>query len=263
MGEYQALTPDAEDAYGQLNYIFENGGAAVQCMLWPQGYDKGFNATMDAAIKRLAQNDRPRPGLTGGVGQVRPLTQGDQARNLVSLGTGPAHTGLIKSVGADGEWDGVVYTVPFHAHVAIDEIPWPATSGAAPVTLGPLAGLDSGSQIEVTFSARAEALDKATGDPAAANAPLLFRVLQDGQPLPGLSRTLTVGPDERPFRLILRVQLPTQPLTIELSQPDAGHVVRFSAPRVWRHTAQIAKPTRGIFTGQRHQGGVRFDVLPD
>ncbi len=249
IGEYQALTPDPEQAYGQLRYLFDNGVQQVHCMTWPEGHDNGFNRTMHQALARLAAEDPPRPGSTGGVGQVRPYRDGEQVYDLVTLGTGPQHTGLIKSVRADGSFEGAVYVVPFHAHVLIDtEAEYPRLTLDRPLELGPFDGLDGGVQLELTFR-------------AAGAGRLRFLVAHAGRELPGLGRDLAVTAEPREFRLILRAQLPAEGIELRL-EPIAGPV-ELTDLRLTRHTDQTVRVHRGQLDGRRHAGGVTFAILPD
>ncbi len=244
LGEYQALTSSVEDAYGQLRYIFDHGGSSVHCMLWPKDFDKGFNDSMDAALRRLIAEDPPRPGIVGGVGQIVPVVQDARRYNIVQIGAGPERTGLLKSVNADGSWEGSVYVQPFHAHVAIQRVPRTPGEGIA---FGPIAGLDSGSQLELTFRATADA-------PAGA---VTISVLRDGVALPGLDAVFTPG-RKNPFcRYILRAQLPVE--DIELRVRVDG--VTLGDVQMVRHAEQSTKLPKGILTGRRHRGGVTFDVL--
>lgn len=249
IGEYQALTPDPEQAYAQLRYLVDHGVQQVHCMTWPEGHDNGFNRTMHQALARLAAEDPPRPGSTGGVGQVRPHRRGEQAFDLVSLGTGPQHTGLIKGVRADGSFEGTVYVVPFHAHVAIDtEAEYPRLTLDRPLELGPFDGLDGGVQLELTFRAAGEGR-------------LRFLVAHAGRELPGLGRDLAVTAEPREFRLILRAQLPAEGIELRL-EPIAGPV-ELTDLRLTRHTDQTVRVHRGQLDGRRHAGGVTFAILPD
>ena len=77
-------------------------------------------------------------------------------------------------------------------------------------------------------------------------------------PLPGLNQQITLGNDWKSCRIVLRVQLPVEDVVLQLK--SAG-VVELKDLAVYRETQMIAKPTRGIFTGQRHKGGITFDML--
>ena len=78
-------------------------------MWWPEDLDKGFNAAQAASLRRMiAEQDDPKPGLAGGISQVRAWRGGKEPFEIASLGTGPEHTGLLKSLREDGSIEGSV-----------------------------------------------------------------------------------------------------------------------------------------------------------
>ncbi len=258
VGEYQSLTPDVEQAYRQLAYMRDHGIQFIHAMTWPAGYNPGSNESLRAAIERIVAEDAPRPGVTGGTGQVREVRQGGGAYEIVSLGTGPEHTGLLKSVNADGSWQGSVYVVPFHAHVAVETVleRESATLGERPLAFGPFAAIDAGNVVDVSFEAR--------GRPGEVVA---FRVSHHGVEMPELLTTMELTGDWKPHRFQLRVQIDTDDLTVEMGagDPEQGS---WGAQRsevrnllVTRQTERAARIKKGIFAGERHRGGVTFDVL--
>lgn len=254
VGEYQALTPSVADAYGQLRYMFENGVVSAHCMLWPEAFDKGFNDSMDAAIKRLVAEEKPRPGITGGVSRVCPVATADGRRfDVAGIGTGPNRTGLLKSLREDGSWEGSVYVVPFHSHVEPAETAQRARltlePGASASLIGPLKGLDSGCQVSVTLTARR----------TARGGSLAFHVLRGGVPLPGLRHAVSLSASARPVRYTLRVPVPIEDVT--LSAVAQGGPVDLRGIRVSVEREQSSKVARGVFGGKRHRGGVTFDVV--
>jgi len=244
IGEYQSLHPDAEVAYGQLEYMRTHGVQFLHNMNWPEGHDRGYNAALAAALTRLAQEDRPRPGLTGGVGQVRAADGYD----IVAIGTGPAHTGLLKSVTPEGEWEGSVYVVPFHSHIAIQPL-FEAEDTALrgePLSFGPFPGIDAGNLIEVEGFARGDDLQ--------------LRVFHHGIELRDLALSAPVGDGWRHVRLLVRVQIDTDDLRVELASEG---MTELRDLRAVRHMEQTAKLKKGVFAGERHRGGVTFDVMEE
>jgi len=250
IGEYQALTPDTEAAYGQLRYIFENGGYSVHCMRWPAAYDKGFNAAMDTALRRLVAEDPPRPGVAGGLGSIRSAHGDDGPYGIAGVGAGPERNGLLKSFTRDGATRGNVYVVPFHAH--IDVTPLDAAPGDGPGAwrIGPLDGLVSGNQVEVACRVR-----------AAGNRALAFDVCHGDVPLPGLQAAARVGTSWRHIRYILRIQLPVSGLYVLVKADDPSMEVADLTACL--HLERTTKLTEGIFEGVRHKGGVTFDVIEE
>lgn len=261
VGEYQSLTPDAEAAFQQLVYMQGHGVQFIHCMVWPAGHDRGYNRSLAEALRRLAEADMPRPGQTGGTGQVRPVRLDGCRYDIVSLGTSRDRTGLLKSVREDGAWEGSVYVVPFHAHVEVR----PLLSGdrleLGPETLrlGPFPGVDAGNLIEIAFAARA----LEPGTEAAS-----LRVFHHGIELPEQTLVCRLTPDWQQVRLLVRVQIDTDDVALELGpgEPRRGTWGQGRAAlrdfRATLHSERTTRLKKGVFSGERHEGGVTFDVLP-
>lgn len=248
IGEYQALTPSVEDAFGQLSYIHQNGGYSVHCMRWPDAHDQGFNASMMEALQRLLAQDTPRPGVTGGVGQIRPFRESGRAFNIVSLGTGPNRQGLLKSVNSDGSWEGTVYVTPFRTHVNVGEVAL-RTGAEGTVLSDGMSGLRPGEQLELVAEISGMKQDSQ----------LHISVLNGDKPLPGLVAEVPVGTGQRTVRYTLRVQLETPEIRICV-EPVASAVL--AEVHLYRETQQAVAPHLGITSAEPHKGGVTFDILP-
>jgi hypothetical protein len=262
VGEYQSLTPDADAAFKQLEYMQSRGVQFVHCMNWPDGHDQGYNQALATALQRLVAADQPRPGQTGGTGEVRAVRQGDRAYDIVSLGTLPETTGLLKSVTATGAWEGTVYVVPFHARVAVETLLARETAdlAAEPLRFGPFPAIDAGNLIDCSFAA------KSAGPGQQA---LTLRLYHHGVELPAQALVLPVGPEWRQARLLVRVQMDLDDLALELGSGDGRHGtwrqghIALQNLSVVRHSEKTAKLKKGVLAGERHTGGVRFDVLPE
>jgi len=241
VGEYQALSTSDDDAAEQLRYLFDHGVMGIHAMGWDV---ERYQETMTEAVRRLIAADRPRPGVTGGVGQVRAVTDGQRLYSLAAIGTGAERTGLLKSLTADGGWEGSVYVTPFKAHVAIEPLA-AAEAVSLPWTTTLLDGFDGGSQLELTATA--------------AGGTLVLEVLAGDQPLPGLTVRLPLATAPKAIRWTHRCQLPADGLRLRLR---AEGVVTVRDLAVVRETARIAHLHRGIMDGRRHAGGVTFDTLP-
>jgi hypothetical protein len=262
IGEYQSLTPDADLAYQQLAYMQGHGIQFIHCMNWPQGHDRGYNDALRAALERLVREDKPRPGLTGGTGQVRAVVTGDRRYDIVSLGTQQTNTGLLKSVRADGSWEGSVYVVPFHAHIDIEPLAEEdqTTLTDQPLSFGPFEGIDAGNLIELSF------FGQATGEAAVS-----LRLYHHGVELPAqrarYPQSLPISAARRHYRCLVRVQIDTDDLRIELGSGDPGadtwlqQRVELTDLAVVRHTERTTKLKKGVFAGERHEGGVTFDII--
>lgn len=251
VGEYGSLTPNEEDAYRQLVYMQEHGISFAHVMWWPRSHDKGYNSAQIAALKRFtAENDVPRPGLAGGIREIRPYTHGDAVYDIASLGTGPEHTGLLKSLKPDGKWEGTVYTVPFHAHVDIVRL---ADQESVKIRgkeleLCEVADIYSGMQLEVLFTGRASAATS-----------LVLRGYHAGHHLPEQDMVVEVKPEKRQYRLIKKFSIPVSRLHFRL---QAGkREVQLNGLRALLHRERTVRLKQNILEGQRHRGGVTFDVL--
>lgn len=259
VGEYQSLTPDVEAAFGQLRYMRDHGVQFIHCMNWPEGHDRGYNAGLAAALGRLVEENVPRPGQTGGTGQVRSVDIGGRRVDVVSVGAGPDRTGLIKSVTPEGAWEGSVYVTPFRARVDIrallerDRL----VLRTEPVVFGPFPAVNSGELLEVAFRARAS-------EPSHVS----LRVFHHGLELPALRLASPVGPEARHVRLLLRIQLDADDVRVELGSGDpnagtwTGQDVLVEDLVAVFHTERTLKLKRGVFAGERHRGGIMFDALP-
>jgi len=141
-GEYGIYTHSLpEEAVQQTEWLFDHG---LEFLLYthPEGM-YGAKETLEG-LARVNASGRPRPGVTGGVGEIRTASVAEReysvvetagqkryegretgARrsfDIVTLGAGPDRGGLLKSVDHDGRWDGLVYLQPFHAHVDVDTL---------------------------------------------------------------------------------------------------------------------------------------------
>ncbi|MBN2450106.1 MAG: hypothetical protein JXR77_06935 [Lentisphaeria bacterium] len=261
VGEYNSLTESAEDAAAQLEWMFDHGVMGIHVMGWR---NDAFNRTMGEAVQRLIARDRPRPGPAGGVGQLHAWHEGGRRLDIVALGTSARHTGLLKSLHPDGSWEGSVYTVPFKAHVDVEPIlrePRQALN-TDQCLLTPRTGLLLGAtQFEVTFEARQKPLFLRTlrrrgPEPATT---LEFAVCHADRPLPGLLCTAPVTPNPRRFRFVHRIQLPTEGLRLRIRAVDGPILLTDLA--VDLHRARFADIAHGVPEGQRHRGGITFDIL--
>lgn len=248
MGEYQALTADASLAEEQLLHLWKNGANAIHAMKWPDSHDRGFNDTMRGAIQNLLdKHDAPRPGVTGGVGRIRPYVAGKERYNIAAIGTTGQHRGLLKSLNEDGSWQGAVYAVPFRTQISVEALEVSVSNER--LQIDPL-DLEGGQQVVLTFTARADA-----------GGELRFNVAHAGGGLlPGYDQVVEVAPTPKTFRFVLRSQLPARALSPMVFFTDGG--IRITEARAHVETETVARPHRGEHEGLPHVGGVTFDLLP-
>ena len=253
MGEYQGLTPDAGPAIQQLRHLFENGVTAVHAMDWPASHDKGFNASMRQAIATLLGEQKPRPGLAGGVGRVVPVTTNTRRYDVAVIGSGPAHTGLLKSLDAQGRWEGTVYCVPFRSAIDLESVRGRTTrlpDGGLEARYE-LAQFDSGQQLHLTLAGRGRAAD---------TPPLRLDVQRHGASLPGFATTLPVEPEAaRQYRVVLRNQLPADGLELVLQLPPGFDLTESATATLL--SDDLARLHRNDDRGNSHRGSIEFDTL--
>lgn len=166
----------------------------------------------------------------------------------------------MKSLKADGSWDGTVYVVPFHSNVQITPIGPEEQSfhlTNADYTTGAITDLRSGDQIEIRFNVR-------TNDPGSM---FTLLVLHDGVELGRFRKVVGVGNNWGSYHFMLQSQLKMDGITVlinsgERNAPTAYtqdiEIERFS---VLRHKESITRFDYGINAGTPHQGGVTFDIF--
>ena len=232
MGEFQPLTTDAEVAEKELRYVFNNGAKAIHPLYWGANHTGGKvssddelkNRTVYDAIQKLVSEDPPRRGQAGGVGQVRPYESEDGKHrfNIVSIGTGPKHRGLLKSVRNDGKMEGTIYSIPFHQHIKITKIDASGTTE--------IGAISPGSQIELAGQGETE-----------------IKILRYGVELTDLRASLSGN-----YRYTLR--FPERIDGISVSASHAPETATLQTPLA-------ADIHAGVHQGKPHQGGISFDLL--
>lgn len=260
MGEYQALTTNQSVADAQLRHLFDNGGHVIHHLTWA---NEPFNLTAEQALLALDADHGPRPGTTGGIGQVRPVAfehDGAPVRsNIVQIGDGASTTGLLKGLRADGRWDGMAYIVPFHQRVLLDAIEDGGSRTLAGTQyLTPLVeGLFSGDLIEVSFRAR-------TNDP---DGRLTILATHDGIEHQRTRTVYEIGSEWRSFRWEFSFGERMEPVRIimnsgERDTPSGNQQsIQLEDFSIIVHRRAASRAEYGIFEGQPHRGGVRFDIL--
>lgn len=251
IGEYASLNPNRERSLEQLLYLRDHGVNALHVMWWPTKLDKGYNKAQEWALNEMiANHDTPKPGLAGGITQVRSWQHKETKYDIASLGTETHHTGLIKSLNQDGTFEGTVYVVPFHAHVDIETI---RTKDKLVVTqeaqqLCQAKDIRQGSMIEVSFTI-AETAPENT---------MQIDFLHQGIKLQNKSSNIAELQQGQKARLVYKLPLILDDMELQISSPN--HLV-IEDLQVVRHQDQTINLTKKIMEGKRHQGGVTFDVL--
>lgn len=255
IGEYNPLTLDQNAANGQMDYLFYNG---VNFVSFEPG-TTAMNLVAEAAYKRLFDYG-PRPGTTDGIGQIRAVSQptaggGSKRYNVVCMGK----TGLLKSLNANGSWEGTVYAEPFRQRVNItaisESISFDLTT--SDYAIGPINGLMSGDQVEINFKARS----------VSANPAFTLRLEHDGVEMSGHRFVVGVTSDDEYYRYTLRIQEPMDSLRILISSGEKDgptgyqQTVILSDFSVWVQKPAVTRVEYGIGNAKANLGGVTFDVL--
>jgi hypothetical protein len=249
LGEYSPLCKEAADAHAQYRALFENGAYAFHLMAWNPAIKPGANQAAFDGWQQFAREERPRPGVAGGVLRGAVHRRGNELLELVSLGTGSDRTGLIKSIQADGTWEGSVYTVPFHTAIAVELIEAAARSFAAGTTLliPEKSRVLGGSQYEIRFEGTASTDSKLTLIP-----------VYGGLAVESQSVTLLIPAGKRQQVIVYKIPLPVDRFALQVRATDGFSA---STVEVLLEVEKAARPREGIFEGERARGGVTFAIL--
>ena len=254
-GEYSAMSQKKKFTFEQLKYMFMRGVQMVHLLFTDN--PKWLEAEVDA-VKQLKEENTPRPGTTGGTGQVRAIRQpeknGTKLYNIVQIGEGENHNGMLKSVNQDGSWEGTVYLVPFHSRMIVESIAQNDKKDIVngEIRLGAIKNLQYGEQVEIRFNGKKSGvIGKCTLD-----------IYHGGVKMPGVSTLFDIGNKESEFRYVLKNQLPLDDVYIVMTveSPD-GEDINLSEINVTVQRGDVARRYFGKPAGTAHRGGVNFDIL--
>ena len=253
MGEFASITGDAEAAWNQLKYSVNHGLKGALVMAWPDPKGLGYNTTQISALQRLHEEygDTPLPGLAGGISEVRGYTGSEGAFDIAALGCTENNTGLLKSLKEDGSFEGTVYVVPFHSHVAIETLKESKSFAVSSSTenLCEINNVRQGGVVEINFTV--------PENQPAADLEVLFT--HDGVKLPGLGTSLSNLRPGSNVRIVYKFPIIMNRVTFGMVSKKTPMVLENL--QVYHHQDMAINITRDIWDGKRHQGGVTFDVL--
>ena len=250
VGEYASLNASHQKSLDQLLYLRNHGVSTLHVMWWPSDLDKGFNKAQESALREMISiHDTPRKGLAGGINEIRPWRGKRKSFDIASLGIGPSHTGLLKSLRKDGSFEGTVYAVPFHAHVNIEVLNEQKTTNLNPQTqeLATIPHTRPGSVIEVSFKVNGKTDN------------LLIDFTHRGVKLSDKSIRLELLKGGQQVRLVYKIPLLMDEIKL-LASSDKNIIIEDLL--VVHHQDQVINLAKKIMTGKRHQGGVTFACLP-
>ena len=250
VGEYASLNASHQKSLDQLLYLRNHGVSTLHVMWWPSDLDKGFNKAQESALREMiSKHDTPRKGLAGGINEIRPWRGKRKSFDIASLGIGPSHTGLLKSLRKDGSFEGTVYAVPFHAHVNIEVLNEQKTTNLNPQTqeLATIPHTRPGSVIEVSFKVNGKTDN------------LLIDFTHRGVKLSDKSIRLEQLKGGQQVRLVYKIPLLMDEIKL-LASSDKNIIIEDLL--VVHHQDQVINLAKKIMTGKRHQGGVTFACLP-
>ena len=250
VGEYASLNASHSKSLDQLLYLRNQGVSTLHVMWWPSDLDKGFNKAQESALREMiSKHDTPRKGLAGGISEIRPWRGQTKSFDIASLGTGPSHTGLLKSLRKDGSFEGTVYAVPFHAHVNIEILNEQKKKNLSPQPqeLATIPHTRPGSVIEVSFKVNGKTDN------------LLIDFTHKGVKLSDKSIRFEQIKAGQQIRLVYKIPLLMDEIKL-LASADKN--IEVEDLLVVHHQDQVINLAKKIMTGKRHQGGVTFDCLP-
>ena len=250
VGEYASLNASHQKSLDQLLYLRNHGVSTLHVMWWPSDLDKGFNKAQGSALREMISiHDTPRKGLAGGINEIRPWRGKRKSFDIASLGIGPSHTGLLKSLRKDGSFEGTVYAVPFHAHVNIEVLNEQNTTNLNPQTqeLATIPHTRPGSAIEVSFKVNGKTDN------------LLIDFTHRGVKLSDKSIRVEQLKGGQQVRLVYKIPLLMDEIKL-LASSDKNIIIEDLL--VVHHQDQVINLAKKIMTGKRHQGGVTFACLP-
>jgi len=254
-GEYTSKTGDPQEAWEQLEFAISKGLKGALVMAWPDPEKIGYNTTMISALKRLHEEygDTPLPGLAGGISQVRAYKGKEQAYDIAALGCTENNTGLIKSLAADGSFEGTLYLSPFHSRVAVDTLLEKDAMqvGRKAEKLCDLKDIRQGCVVEVNFTVADEQKVK----------PLEVNLFRNNVRLPEFKTVLDNVESGKNIRVVYKFPIIMDDISIVLSSPELKTEIKNL--KVYRHQDMAMNLSRNIWTGERHKGGVTFDVIPE
>ncbi len=262
IGEYCALQDSGADAYTQLEYMWNRGVRMLHHITFS---DSQANAEKEA-IELLASKNMPRPGYTGGTTSSVGVVRDGVSYNIIQIGDGDGSNGqgLLKSVTADGKWEGTVYVVPFHSYVkvttldALSQSMEGCTNVYSTGVLTPF--IKNSDMVELTLRASYTGVGKAY---------VRFSVYNSGCEMPASVVEFELNGTLTPYRYVLSNQLPMTgaEVRVEFRTEDGASETGLHIENMLGTLQQdsvgikFLEKRRVQKNSNPHVGGVTFDLL--
>ena len=256
---FQSQETANQNAYTYLKNYWDNGLRMVHVVT----VDHGYIEAEIYAIQQLIDANEPRPGYTGGTTNSVSVSLAGKQYNIVQIGAGANSdsTGLLKSIDAEGKWEGTVYLVPFHTKVtstAIEGLNAPVSGTKNQFSTGVLSTMKNSDQAEITFNA------KKTGNARAWVEVAVYHngyLLEDSVTVYELTNTMS------PYRYVLANQLYESGLEVKITfnteagEPMDSITVEKMCGTLQTEMSFYAYYGERVSKNQAHQGGITFDLL--
>lgn len=254
LGEYSSMTTNKEEAYEQLKYMYDNGIVFTHVMYWEGNAAGGdiMDTNEKYAINKLQDNEYPRSASSGGTGDVRAYVNGDTKYNIIEIGAKDESAGLLKSVKADGSFEGTVYLQPFHAAVEVSDLGRDITAKGS----GTLVYKITGKSTE-TLNYNDTVDIRLTAKPSNERGKITVKVYQDKYDVPCVEYSFRVTGGETEYRYVLKDQTYLENCRIEIEY-ERVNITDGSVTLMYELTA---RKYFGDLSPRAHEGGVSFDLL--
>ena len=260
LGEYSAMSTKKEDSYKQLKYMFDNGIVFTHVMGWTGNVAQGdiMDKNEKYAIDTLQENEYPRYASSGGTGDLRSYVNGDKSYNIVEIGSKDDSAGLLKSVNADGSFEGTVYLQPFHAFVGVVDVARDvAVKGSGTMTYEMKGKVDADGKELAGFNYNDTAELRFTAAPTGKRGTITVKVLHEGYEMPVAEYTFTVTGEETEYRYVFKNQVYLEDCTVVVEY-NRVNITDCDATLMYEMTA---RKYFGELSPKAHEGGVSFDLM--
>ncbi len=261
LGEYGARA-DKETSAKQLKMLWNNGVRMVQQMT----FGAEFQESEQYAIDMLSAENLPRPGYTGGTANALSVKIEGKEYNIIQIGCGAEsdQTGLLKSIDANGTWEGSVYLVPFHTKMMAKDITAlqkPVSDTENVFSTGKIGTVKNADQVEITFAAAKTCESRAWVE---------IEVWHEGTLLRDSSTTYELTETMTPYRYVLSNQLYEKGLEIKITFHTEENDGSMESIRLEELKGTLQTECAGFvyYNGEEapqlckaHVGGVTFDLL--